>query len=117
MQRRLLAIALMLATIVQGTALAYATTLGRGVDHAMTHACDGHSPTAARDGVRECPGCPAHGSILACAAHCAVSSSVAVPMTPPSLQRAALLAVLVADPGVGPFAEYDAPHPLRPPIV
>jgi len=117
MQRRLLAVTLMLATLVQGMAFAYATTVGPNVGRSMTHACDGQSLTEAREEVRDCPGCPSHGSILACAEHCSVSSSVAVPMTPPSMQRTALLGVIVADPGVAPFAEHDAPHPLRPPIL
>jgi hypothetical protein len=117
MQRRLLTIALMLAAIVQGSALAYAANLDQNVGHAMTHACDGQSQSQAPDAVRDCPGCPSHGSILSCAEHCSVSSSVAVPMTLPPMERTASIGVIVADPGVGPFAEHDAPHPLRPPIV
>jgi len=117
MQRRLLTIALMLATIVQGGALAYAGTLDQSVGHLMTHACDGQSQSQAPDAVSDCPGCTSHGSILSCAEHCSVASSVAVPMTLPPLERSTRVGVLVADPGVGPFAEHDAPHPLRPPIV
>jgi hypothetical protein len=37
-------------------------------------------------------------------------------MTPPTARRTELPGAFVSDPGVQAFAEYDPPHPLRPPI-
>jgi hypothetical protein len=112
MHRRLLAIALMFATMVQGTALAYATTSVERVGTAMSHHCD-EQMTA---GAHHAPCCEHRGTV-SCAVHCSIPSSVALPATLPATLRTAVLAIIVPDPGAGSFAEHDPPHPLRPPIV
>jgi hypothetical protein len=113
MHRRLLAIALILATILQGPALAYAMTLGASMGDAITHACGGQSLTDGSD----CQSCCTHGAMPSCSAQCPVPVSAAVLLTLPTTQRTALRGIIVPDLGIGPFAEHDPPHPLRPPIV
>jgi hypothetical protein len=113
MHRRLLAIALILATIFQGPGLAYAATFGASMGDAITHACGGQSLTDGSD----CQSCCSHGTMPSCAAQCPVPVSAAVLLTLPATQRTALRGIIVPDPGIGPFAEHDPPHPIRPPIV
>jgi hypothetical protein len=113
MHRRLLALALILATIFQGPALAYATTLGASMGDAITHACGGQIFADGSD----CQNCCTHGAMPSCAAQCPVPASAAVLLTLPMMHRTALRGVIVPDLGISPFAEHDPPHPLRPPIV
>jgi len=113
MRCRLFAIALILVTILQGPALAYAATLGANMGDAITHACAGQSLTDGSD----CQSCCTHGAMPSCAAQCPVPVSAAVLLTLPTAQRIALRGIIVPDLGIRPFAEHDPPHPLRPPIV
>jgi hypothetical protein len=113
MNRRLFAIALILATIFQGPALVYAATVGASMSDAITHACGGQPLTDGSD----CQSCCTHGAMPSCSAQCPVPVSAAVLLSPPTTQRAALRGIIVPDLGIGPFAEHDPPHPLRPPIV
>jgi hypothetical protein len=113
MNRRLLAIALILATIFQGPALVYAATVGASMGDAITHACAGQRLTGGSD----CQSCCTHGAMPSCSALCPVPVSAAVLLSPPTTQRPALCGIIVPDLGIGPFAEHDPPHPLRPPIV
>lgn len=113
MHRRLLAITLILATIFQGPALAYAATLGASMGDAITHACGGQSLADGSD----CESCCSHGAMPSCAAQCPVPVSAAALLALPTTQRTALRGIIVSDLRIGSFAEHDPPHPLRPPIL
>jgi len=113
MNRRLLAIALILATIFQGPALVYAATVGASMGDAITHACGGQPLTDGSD----CGTCCSHGAMPSCVAQCPGVVSAAVLPTLLTTQRTALRGVVISELGIGPFAEHDPPHPLRPPIV
>jgi hypothetical protein len=113
MHRRLLAITLILAAIVQGPTLTYAATLGAGLAGAVSHDCGERAP-AAGDG---CQGCCLDAAMLSCAAQCQVPvMSAVLPAISPTT-RTAGRGVIVPDPGIGPFADHKSPHPLRPPIL
>lgn len=114
MHRRLIAIALILAAVLQGPALAYAVTLGSStIGDAITHACNGQ--TFAEGG--DCDSCCSNGEMPSCAAQCPVPVTAVVPLTLPTAVQIALNGVVIPDPGIAPFADHDPPHPLRPPIV
>ena len=113
MHRRLLAMALILATFLQGPALTYAATLGASMGDAITHACGAVTLNNGND----CEACCSNGSMPSCAAQCPVPVTAAVPLMIPSSVRIAVLGVLIPDPGITPFADHDPPRPLRPPIL
>ena len=114
MRHRLLAIAMILASLLQGPALTYAVTLGSSsIGDAITHACGGQ---VLADG-SDCDTCCAHGSMPSCAAQCPVPAGAAMPLVLLTSVRMALRGVVIPDAGVSPFADHDPPHPLRPPIV
>jgi hypothetical protein len=114
MHRRLIAIAMLLATVLQGPALTYAATLGSSsIADAITHACSGQ---ALPDGT-DCDTCCSHGAMPSCAAQCPVPFGAAVPLTFPTVLRIAARGVLIPEAGIAPFVDHDPPHPLRPPIV
>ena len=113
MNRRLLAFALILATIFQGPALVYAATQGTGLGDAITHACGGQSLPDGSD----CQSCCAHGSMPSCAAQCPVPVSAAVVLALPCTARTALRGIVVPESAIVPLAEHDPPHLLRPPIL
>ena len=106
--RRLIAIALILAAIIQGPALAYAATLGATLADAMTHACNGQALTDGSD----CQSCCSHCAMPSCAAQCPVPVSAAPLLTLPTLQPAAPRGIMVPDLELGPFSEHEPPHPL-----
>jgi hypothetical protein len=113
MTRRLLAIALILATIFQGPALVYAATVGASAGDALTHECGGQ-PLA--DG-SDCGTCCSHGAMPSCAAQCAVPVSAAVLPKLPTAQRTALRGVVIPELRIGPLPADAPPDLLRPPIV
>ena len=114
MNRRLLAIALLLATVLQGPALVYAATLGSSsIGDALTHTCNGQTLTDGSD----CDTCCSHRAMPSCPAQCPVPIGAAVPLTIPSSMRISVLGVLIPDPGIAPFADHDPPLHFRPPIV
>ena len=113
MNRRLLAIALILATIFQGPALVYAATVGASMGDALTHACGGQPLTDGSD----CGTCCSHGAMPSCMAQCPVPVSAAALLTLPTAQRAALRGVVIPELRIGPLPEHDPPDLLRPPIV
>jgi hypothetical protein len=101
MNRRLPAIALILATIFQGPALVYAATVGASMGDAITHACGGQPLTNGSD----CGTCCSHGAMPSCTAQCPVPVS------------AALRGVVSPELRIGPLPKRDPPDLLRPPIV
>jgi hypothetical protein len=113
MNRRLFAIALILATIFQGPALVYAATVGASMGDAITHACGGQPLTDGSD----CGTCCSHGAMPSCTAQCPVPVSAAVLTTLPTAQRAALRSVVIPELRTGPLPERAPPDLLRPPIV
>lgn len=114
MRRRLLAISLILAAVLQGPALTYAATLGSSsIGDAITHTCDGQTLPDGND----CGTCCSHGAMPSCAAQCPVPVGAAVLLMFPKSQRIAAGQLVVPDAVIAPFAQYDPPRPLRPPIV
>ena len=114
MYRRLLAVALILVTALQGPALTYAATLGStGSGDSTMRACGSYTLPDGND----CITCCFHGSMPSCAAQCSVPVTAAVPLMLPTSLRIALHGGVLPDAGIAPFAEHDPPHPLRPPIV
>ena len=111
--RRLIALALVLATVLQGPTLAFAATLGASMGDSLTHACGGQTLADESD----CEACCSHGAMPSCAAHCPVPVIAAVLPTLPTSQRIAVHSVVIQDTGMAPFADHDPPNPLRPPIV
>jgi hypothetical protein len=114
MHRRLIAIALLLAAVLQGPALTYAATLGSGsVGDAITHACGGQTLPDRLD----CGTCCSHGAMPSCAAQCPVPVGAAVPLAVSTSLRIAEGGLVIPDARVAPFADYDPALLLRPPIV
>lgn len=114
MHRRLIAIALILATLLQGPVAAYAASLGSsGIGSAITHSC---GTQVLADG-SECDACCSHGLITSCSVHCPVPTTAAVPLALPASLRVDMRGTLIPDPGVAPFVDHDPRNPLRPPIA
>lgn len=114
MHRRLVAIALILVTILQGPAIVYAGTLGSStLGDALTHACNGQTLGEGSD----CDSCCSHGAMPSCAAQCSVPVTAAFPLKLPTAVRILSNSVVIPDFGIAPFVSADPPHPLRPPIV
>ena len=114
MYRRLLAIALILATLLQGPALTYAATLGSSsIGDAITHTCEGQSLPDGND----CGTCCSHGALPSCAAQCPVPVSPAVPSVCVGSLRIPMHGVVFPDAGIASFTDHNPPRPLRPPIV
>ena len=112
MRSQLIAFALLLVTVVQVPGLAYSATLNGGVDQS-SRACDGQALPAGET----CDSCCSQGSMPSCAAQCPAPIGAAVSLALPHTSRAAMLSVVIFDADVAPFAEFDPPHPLRPPIL
>ena len=107
MRLRLIAIALLIVTVLQGAVFAYA---------AMHASSDGRCERVMSDG-STCKACCAHGS-SSCALQCADLLVTAMPAIRPSLYlRMPVYRVMIPESGVAPFAAYTPPHPFRPPIV
>jgi hypothetical protein len=114
MYRRLLAIMLLVATVIQGPALSYAATLGSSsLGDAITRTCGGQSLP---DGI-DCGTCCSHGAMASCATQCPVPAGAAVPLTLPASLRTAEGGLIVPNARVVPFADHDPALLLRPPIV
>jgi hypothetical protein len=114
MQRRLILLALILATILQGPAFAYAATLGSSsIADAITHSCGGQVQAEGSD----CDACCSHGLMTSCSVQCPAPTTAAVPLMLPTSLRIDILGVLIPDPGIAAFADHDPRNPLRPPIA
>ncbi len=114
MQRRLIVLALILASILQGPVFAYAATLvSSNIADAIPHFC-GEQVLA--DG-SDCDACCSHGLMTSCSVRCPVPTTAAVPLMLPTSLRIDVLGVLIPDPGIAAFADHDPRNPLRPPIA
>ena len=112
MHRRLIAILVLLATLLQGPVLAYGAALESG-GNAASHVC----PDYTRADSKDCDACCTHGSMPSCVVQCQAAVGAAAPLSLPTSLRIAIRRTLIPDTGVAPFADHSPPHPLRPPIV
>ena len=115
MRRRLILIALLSATVLQGPVLTYAAAaLGsNGSYNSAIQACGGLTASDEKN----CERCCGHGSMPSCVVQCSVVPGAAIPMMAETLFWIAVRGTLVPDAGAAPFPERDPPHPFRPPIV
>jgi hypothetical protein len=104
---------LILAAIFQRGPPWFAATVGTSMGDAIMRSFGGELLARGSD----CGACCSHGGRPSCNAQCPVPVSAAVWLTHSATQRTALRGIIVPDLGIGPFAEHDPPHPLRPPIV
>ena len=114
MLSRLIAIVLILATIFQVPALAYAAVQQSShAASAKSHACSGQVLSHSYD----CDSCCTQGVMPSCSAHCGVLLTAAVPLSLPVSVSIGILGILLPDSGLVRFSDHAPPNPFRPPIV
>lgn len=115
MHRRLIVIAVLLATVLQGPVLTYAAaTLATNGSHtSATQACGG---LAVLD-EKTCERCCGQGPMPSCLVQCAVALGAAIPMMSETSFWITVHGKLLPEAGAAPFPERDPSHPFRPPIV
>jgi hypothetical protein len=113
--RRLILIALLLVTVLQGPVLTYAAAaLGsNGIQNSATQACGGLTVLDEKN----CERCCGHGSMPSCLTQCVPAPGAAIPTMSKTSFWIAACGTLIPDADAASFPERDPPHPFRPPIV